>query len=215
MNITIICSNFDHPVKMYLDRWISEISNEHDVNLVSSTKDLTHGDFLFLVSCSEIVPISYLSKYRHSLILHASDLPNGRGWSPHIWDLVNGKTSITLCLLEAEDKVDSGKIWFKRKIQIAKTMLWYEINDALFRAEIGLMQEALKQHAQVRPFIQENADSLTYYRKRTPLDSKIDPSKSIMDQFNLMRLCDPGRYPAWFELDGHKYKISIEKHDDE
>ena len=31
------------------------------------------------------------------------------------------------------------------------------------------------------------------------------------DQFDLMRTCDPNRYPAFFELYGKKYKIILEK----
>jgi methionyl-tRNA formyltransferase len=53
------------------------------------------------------------AKYDSSLVLHASDLPAGRGWSPHIWAITNGAESVTLSLLEAEDQVDSGRIWKK------------------------------------------------------------------------------------------------------
>ena len=40
------------------------------------------GDILFLISCSERIGDAYRQKYRHVLVLHASDLPKGRGWSP-------------------------------------------------------------------------------------------------------------------------------------
>ena len=43
-------------------------------------------------------------------MIHASDLPKGRGWSPHIWGLINEAQQITISLLEAVDKVDSGDI---------------------------------------------------------------------------------------------------------
>ena len=34
--------------------------------------------------------------------------------------------------------------------------------------------------------------------KRTPADSEIDPGKSILEQFNLLRIVDSERYPAFF-----------------
>ena len=66
------------------------------------------GDILFLVSCSEIVKKDIRMKFRHTLVLHASSLPKGRGWSPHIWEILNGADQIVISLLEAEDKIDSG-----------------------------------------------------------------------------------------------------------
>ncbi len=51
----------------------------------------------------------------------------------------------------------------------------------------------------------------SYGRKRFPKDSKIDPEKSIADQFNILRVADPNRYPAFFEYLGNKYLIEIKK----
>jgi len=48
-------------------------------------------------------------------------------------------------------------------------------------------------------------------RKRVPDDSRIDPNESIAKQFNLLRLADAKRYPAFFEYLGVKYVIKIEK----
>ena len=36
-------------------------------------------------------------------------------------------------------------------------------------------------------------------------------NKSIKDQFNLLRIVDDERYPAFFEIDGSKYFIKIYK----
>lgn len=55
---------------------------------------------------------------------------------PHIWAITNGAESVTLSLLEAEDKVDSGRIWKKMILAIPRHALWHEINESLFNAEI-------------------------------------------------------------------------------
>lgn len=215
MKITILCTEPEHPVNAYLKRWSDQIEGRHSIDLVRSRSQLTGGDFLFLVSCSQIIKSEHRDKYKHTLVLHASDLPKGRGWSPHVWEIVNGADAITLSLLEAEDKVDSGRLWLKRLIPIDKTELWHDVNEKLFEAEVALINEAVERYHQIQPYPQSDEIEPTYYPKRTPVDSEIDPEKSITKQFNLIRMCDPQRYPAWFEYLGQKYKIILEKVDNE
>ena len=58
---------------------------------------------------------------------------------------------------------------------------------------------------------QEQSGSSTFYGRRFPKDSEIDPDKSIREQFDLLRIVDNKKYPAFFELRGCKYKICLEK----
>jgi methionyl-tRNA formyltransferase len=143
--------------------------------------------------------------------LHASDLPHGRGWSPHVWEIIRGATEITLSLIEADDKVDSGKIWKKSTFSVPKHALWNEINHALFQAEIELIDHAIRNFKNICPVEQVQDIEATYNRRRVPEDSRINPSESIVSQFDLIRVCDPGRFPAFFELYGQRYKILLEK----
>jgi len=211
LRITLLCSDPLHPVNAYLDRWIQSNSHEHSISLVRSKIDLPGGDVLFLISCCEIIGESNRSKYRKVLVVHASDLPKGRGWSPHIWQILDGKEQITVSLLEADDKVDSGPIWKKMIIFIPKHMLWSEINHELFNAEISLIDFAVNQFDQVIPVQQDRNIESSYFSLRKPADSKIDPNESIANQFNQLRVCDPVRFPAYFELYGFKYKLTLEK----
>ena len=211
MKITILCSDPKHPVNPYLQQWMDRCSEKHTVELVRSQAELSSGDFLFLVSCSEILHKAQREKYRFALVLHASDLPLGRGWSPHVWAIVKGADHITLTLLEAEDQVDSGRIWLQRRIPIPDTALWDEVNALLFEAEIDLMTEAIEHYERIDPKPQPEDVEPSYYPKRTPQDSRLDTNKSIADQFDLLRMCDPERYPAWFEFRGQKYIITLKK----
>ena len=51
----------------------------------------------------------------------------------------------------------------------------------------------------------------TFYKKRGPNDSKLDINKTISQQFNLLRVCDNKKYPAFFIKDGVKFLLKIEK----
>lgn len=211
MRISFLCSDKQHPVNEHLLKWVKQQQDAHQVELVQKKNELSGGDILFLISCSEIVGVTDRSAYRASLVLHASDLPQGRGWSPHIWQIIAGAEEITLSLLEAEDKVDSGRIWAKVMFPVPKHVLWDEINERLFDAEIGLIDFAVREFENILPTDQDPSIEPTYYSRRSPADSQLDPAQSIVSQFDRIRACDPNRFPAFFELHGMKYKITLEK----
>ncbi len=211
MKISIACSNAAHPVNEYLLKWIDRNSTSHTIELVRRKRDLSGGDILFLVSCGEIISATDRASYGASLVLHASDLPRGRGWSPHIWDIAAGANHITLSLLEAEDKVDSGRLWNQIRIPVPPTALWNEINHLLFTAEVELMDFAIRSFGAIAPYNQPSHVEATYLRQRTAEDSRIDAHKSIADQFDLIRVCDPSRYPAFFDHRGQRYALRLEK----
>lgn len=214
MKITLLCSDEQHPVNAYIDRWIELNKKNFEISLVRRRRDLTGGDILFLISCSEIIRAEERALYRASLVLHASQLPKGRGWSPHIWSIIEGAGEITLSLLEAEDQVDSGRIWQQISFPVAAHALWNEINANLFSAEMELLDYAVQNFANIQPRQQDPSIEPSYYPRRSPTDSNIDPEKSITSQFNNIRVCDPERFPAYFELHDHRYKITLEKIND-
>ena len=215
MKVSIVCSNPAHPVNTYLLQWIERHCQTHDIELVRKKIELTGGDMLLLVSCGEIVTAKDRASYGVSLVLHASDLPRGRGWSPHVWELAAGASHITLSLLEAQDKVDSGKIWKNLHIPVPPAALWDEINQLLFTGEVQLMDFALESYSHIEPLEQPADVEPTYFRLRTPKDSWIDPHRTIAEQFDLIRVCDPIRFPAFFEYRGQRYVLKLEKLNDE
>lgn len=214
MKISFLCNDLSHPVNDYLYIWIKNNNSKHEIELVRQKKDLSGGDILFLISCTEIISSQERNTYIGCLVLHASDLPKGRGWSPHIWSIIEGNEEITLTLLEANDEVDSGRVWKKLNFQVPKHALWNEINAQLFEKEIELIDFAVSNFKSVLPKPQDPNVKTTYYPRRTPDDSAIDPYKSIESQFDKIRVCDPDRFPAYIELYGERYKLILEKVDD-
>lgn len=207
--VTIICSDPAHPVYACIYTWARR-QTLANVTLVTHPDDATGGDFLFLVSCSTLVGAQVREKYRHTLVLHASDLPRGRGWSPHIWTIACGGQEICLSLLEADDKVDTGRIWLQKRVPLEGHELYDEINALLFDAEIDLIERAIIDEDNIVPCAQAQ-DGATYLRRRKPEDSRIDPTKSLAEQFDLLRVLDPQRFPGFFDMRGQRYRIVIEK----
>jgi len=109
MKISILISDTNHPIYWKLLDWVSGKKAYHDISLLTCRDELMGGDLLFLISCHEIIGSDIREKYQTTLVIHASDLPNGRGWSPHVWQILEGMNEITVSLLEAVDSVDGGK----------------------------------------------------------------------------------------------------------
>ena len=212
MKISVVCSDHSHPVYLPIKGWCDKQTLSHIVELVTCVSELSGGDLLFLISCSEIVPKHIRDCYRASLVIHASDLPSGRGWSPLIWQILEGRSRIAVSLLEAEDAIDSGPLWKKLWLEFNGTELYDELNDALFAAELDLMDFAVANINNVKPIPQNNV-GVSWYSRRRPEDSKLDPHLSLAEQFDLLRVSDPNRYPAHFEYRGKYYDIIIKKRD--
>lgn len=205
MRIDVLCSDPRHPVLPQLQAWCGR----HAARLCHETTELEGGEFLFLVSCQQLIGPALRARYRYCLVLHASDLPAGRGMSPHVWQILAGAERIVVSLLDAADPVDSGAIWQQRAFTLAGHELHDEINALLFDCELALMDWALDHCAASQPLPQAGTPS--YYPRRTPADSQLDPSRPLAEQFNLLRVADPQRYPAFFELHGHRYEIVLRK----
>ena len=51
----------------------------------------------------------------------------------------------------------------------------------------------------------------SFYKRRRPEDSRIDPKKTIAEQFDLLRIVSNKDYPAFFEYRGQRYILKIDK----
>lgn len=211
MRISVLTSDRGHPVVPHLREWCTAMEGKgHEVSLLFDRSELQGGDVLFLVSCAQLIGGADRDRFRSALVLHASDLPAGRGWSPHVWAIVRGERQITVCLLEAREPVDSGDVWLRASFELEGHELLQEINAKLFRAELALMTEAIDRYDSILP-VEQSGHAGTYLRRRTPLDSQLDPQATIAAQFDLLRVVDNDRYPAFFDYRGCRYRLRIEK----
>ena len=212
-SISIIISSSDHPINPIVEEWVRSQNNNVDIEIVRNPNDVMGGDLLFLISCGDIISPEILEKYKKSLVIHTSDLPKGRGFSPHIWDIISDNDSLFVSLIEASEKVDRGDIWKKIELQIPKTFLYEQILKVINSAHIELMDFAVANFETILPKPQSKDIKPTYYSKRTPENSRLDVHKSIYEQFNLLRVCDKNRFPAFFIIHGQKYKVIVENYE--
>lgn len=68
-------------------------------------KDIPIGDMCFYLYYGKIVDKNRLVQYWNNLFVHASDLPNGRGWSSLTWQILEGKEKIPVTIFEQENQL--------------------------------------------------------------------------------------------------------------
>jgi len=184
-----------------------------DARLCREHDDIESGAVAFYFGCVRITPPQVLSRNHRNLVIHASDLPNGRGFSPLTWKIIEGLNDIPVSLIEAVQEVDAGPIIYQDVIQYRGHELIDELRRVLGEKHVELALRFLGE--EVPPCGDPQSGEGSLYRRRGPDDSALDPNRSIAEQFDLLRTVDNEKYPAFFELRGHRYKIAIEKMEEE
>lgn len=201
--VHVLCSDRNHPVYKFLTIWCIAKGFE----LHSNPSQLNGGDTLFLVSCTHYIKKDLRDLYRRVWVIHESDLPKGRGWSPLAWQILEGRNEIVVTLLEADETIDAGGILRKESLKLEGHELADEIQEKLFRVKAKLMDFALTHSDEP---LMPQFGAVSHYPKRIPEDSRLNLNLSLLDQFNLLRICEP-RFPAFFEYLGQRYEVTIRK----
>lgn len=183
----------------------------HLVRLVTDAGGIESGDILLLLSFWGIIPPHILAKNTHNLVVHASALPEGRGWSPLTWQILENRSHIPVTLLEAGEKVDSGAIYDQVDMEFEGHELLDELRCEVTVNTIKLCQTFIDDYPCSAAYCREQAGKATYYPRRRSTESQLNPNETIVEQFNLLRTVDNESYPAFFDLNGHRYILKIEK----
>ena len=149
----------------------------------------------------------------HNIVVHPSDLPKGQGFSPLTWLILEGANDIPITLFEAVENVDAGPFYFKDIMHFEGHELNEELKLRQGEKTIELVLKFVDAYPNIMPQKQEG--EATWYRRRTSKDSELDVTKSIGEQFELLRVVDNERYPAFFLYRGHRYVLRIVKSDSE
>ena len=173
----------------------------------ASYDEVKNGDVAFFLGCLGIASKEVRAQSKINLVVHESDLPEGRGFSPLTWQIIEGKNEIPICLIEAVDTPDAGSIHIRDKIVFKGTELLDELRFQQGKKTVEMCLRFLKNQNEI--VARKQIGSPTSFRLRTPTDSQLDINKSIKEQFDLLRTVDNSKYPAFFYIRGKKYKISI------
>jgi methionyl-tRNA formyltransferase len=210
-HITIVTDK-NNWINSYIPQWIEALKpRNNEVTWVHDVKDIQPGIAAFYLGCEQIVGRSLLNLNEHNLVVHASDLPQGKGWSPLTWKILGGENRIPVVLFEAAEHVDSGRIYVKATMEFTGLELIGELREVLAKTTFQLCNQFIQQYPGIVQEAQEQQGEVSYYPRRTPQDSRIRPELSIQEQFQLFRVADNDKYPCYFELGGETFILKIEK----
>jgi methionyl-tRNA formyltransferase len=206
MKIAILTSE-----NQWFEDYALQLSNYmNNANNYKNHNDIQAGyDIVFILSYHQIIPKNILLKNKHNIIIHESFLPKGKGWAPLFWQVLEGKNKIPFSMIEAVDEVDNGNIYMQEILSLTGFELNEELRDKQAKMIIKMCLEFVNNYEKYKiPFKQIGDES--FYLKRGKEDSRLDVSKTIKEQFNLLRIVNNKEYPAFFELNNNRYILKIE-----
>jgi len=193
----------DNPRSWFLpfaERLVERLAAFGSTKLFHSGQAIPPGnEIAFLLSCESKVPAEILARSKHNIVVHASDLPKGKGMSPLTWQVLEGRDVIPVTLFEAVEQFDAGPIYLKGSFRLQGNELLDEMQAGLGAKILDLCEEFLRRYPGIISEGKPQEGTSTFYRRRTPKESRLDPTRSIEDQFNLLRVVDNDRYPAFFD----------------
>jgi len=139
--------------------------------------------------------------------LHASLLPQYRGAAPLNWAIINGETKTGVTTFLLDHKIDTGKILFKKEIEIWENDTVGTIHDSLMEVGANLVLQTVVALAtgDYNPIPQSdliNEKEIRHAPKIFKEDCRINWTKDVDSVRNLIRGLSP--YPSAWSVLVHK-----------
>ena len=210
MKVTILTDQGDSWFVPYGRKLLNSLNQMTDVDAmyVFDQKDVPHDNvILFLLSCVKIVEKSTLDRSKNNIVVHASDLPQGKGFSPLQWQIRGGIDEIKLTLFEASEAVDEGPYYFKHSLKLIENELLFESRRRMAEKIVQMCLEFVRLYPEVEAQEQQGVES--FYKRLTVKDDELDIHKSIAEQIDLIRGSDFEKYPLYFRYKGRKFTVKV------
>ena len=129
----LIDKNNDWIYKYFRKSIFSKTFKKKYVLKIFFNKDkILNYDVVFLLNYTKILKNNFLSKNKLNLVIHNSDLPKGKGFSPMQWQILKNKKKMKISLFEAKEKFDSGNIFFKEDVVFTGAELYDELRRNIY-----------------------------------------------------------------------------------
>ena len=126
------------------------------------------------------------------------------------WQILEGASTIPLTLFEAVEALDAGPIHHQELIELQGHELAPEWQRLQAEAMIWLCTSWLKDYPLSAALAKPQRGEETFYDRRRPEDSHLDSQMTLEEQFSLLRIVDNEAYPAFFEMNGRRYRLRID-----
>jgi len=194
--------------KSYLEKYFKKYSNQFEIITDFKKIKKNLNNICIILSFYKIIPSKFLKHSKFNLVVHESNLPKGKGFSPLYWQILKGSGKIVFTLFEATQQMDAGDYYLKKSFDFKKDLFYNDIKvrqlDCALKM-ISIFLKKLKRKDKIKIFKQKGTS--TYFRKRNPIDSMLKLDKSLISQINLIRICDDKKFPAFFKFKNKRFVI--------
>ena len=183
--------------------------NRYNFKITKNSKSIKNQDIVFPICYTKILPNNFLNTNKLVLIVHPSKLPKNKGFAAIQHEILKNKNNISVTMIKAEKKPDSGPICLEDYFNLDGTELIGEIRRKQSTTYLRIINNFLNQYPKVSFRRQKSKEN--FLKRRTSKDSELNINKSIKDQFNHLRINDNDLYPSFFYYKKIKYLLKIFK----
>lgn len=170
-----------------------------------------NADYLISLGWRRIIPNEFINLHVKCVNIHPAILPEYKGYHPIPYVLMNNekKHGITAHLMT--ENVDAGGIIFCKKFNIDQLSTIVSIQNKIKKMIPSFLRKLINILNSKKIKIKLNKCKRTKIiaPKRSPKDSEIDANMKFKDAFNLIRSCDPKRFPAYYLVNRKKIYVSL------
>ena len=200
------------------NNWLEKYILKNSFHVIKKNYDLKikykldineKAEILFLLGFTSKFKILKYKKIKNFFLIHESNLPKGRGWSPVKYQVLENKNKIKCCLISCRDPIDSGDIYESETLIIKKTDLYDEIKKKQYKVTINLISRLLKKYPKINS--KKQLGKPTWYKKLSSESDKLNIKESISSQFNKIRSTDYNIHQNYFYINSEKFYLRISK----
>jgi methionyl-tRNA formyltransferase len=142
------------------------------------------------------------------VIMHSSDLPNGRGWAPIYHAFGEQKAEYVISGIFAADEVDTGDVIVRARFAIEEGYTAPFIRALDKELSAVLIGKILEHWPVGPPEGVKQVGAGTFHPRRYPADNEVDLSASLSELLPHLRGVESGS-PAFFQYKNVKYLIEV------
>lgn len=166
-------------------------------------------DLLISAGYPYLLKPEHLEIARHNINIHPTLLPKYRGPATTWYIIANGDREGGVTVHHIAEGMDTGSILAQRRFPLGPFDTLRSYMRKAGDLEPLVLREALSRlfYGESRGEAQDENKATTYLETRTAEDSRLDPSRSLLELYDFIRACDPDRFPAFFEVEGEAVGI--------
>lgn len=142
------------------------------------------------------------------VVLHSSNLPEGRGWAPIYYAFSEQRDEFVISGILAANEVDAGDVVIRARFAMEAGYTAPFIREIDRELSLLLIAKILENWPNGRPSGIRQSGVVSHRIRRHPVDNQIDPGRSVLELLPHLRGVE-GNSPAFFYVDDVKYLIEI------